>query len=104
MTNKEFEEILELTVNAIKKTLVKKADEYAKSDRLHNFKVAAALSNTSPEMALRGMLAKHIVSVWDLIEDSDKGKFADIGMWNEKIIDSINYLILLRAMVYENCK
>lgn len=101
MTNNEFNEILDGTVAIINRVLRSKADEYARGDRLHNFKIASQLANTSPEMALRGMLAKHIVSVWDLISDVEVGNFASIPMWDEKIIDSINYLILLRAMVNE---
>lgn len=104
MNNADFEKVLQDTVNKVESVLSKKADEYSRGDRLHNFKVAAAMANTTPEMALRGMLAKHIVSVWDLIDDAEKRVYADAALWDEKIIDSINYLILLRAMVVEqNC-
>lgn len=65
------------------------------SDKLQVFKTAAALQQTSPEQALAGMLAKHIVSIFNMCstgcEDKDK--------WNEKITDAINYLLILSAMV-----
>ena len=45
------------------------------------------------------MLAKHIVSLYDMCFDDS----ADYGMstWDEKITDSLNYLFLLKAIVKE---
>lgn len=54
--------------------------------------------NTTPKAALFGMLSKHLVSVSDMCTD---GQTYDIDRWNEKITDSICYLILLRAIVEE---
>ncbi len=76
--------------------------EYATSDRLHNFKVAAELQNCTPMTALAGMMAKHTVSVYDLIQRQENGADVSPEMWDEKIGDHINYLILLSAMVREN--
>lgn len=45
------------------------------------------------------MLAKHIVSVYDMCLTGSEHYGADA--WDEKITDSINYLILLRAIVKE---
>jgi hypothetical protein len=101
MTNEQFNLVFDGTIAKITSVLCKKAGEYARGDRLHNFKVAAALASSSPEMALRGMLSKHIISVWDLINDVEQGKNASLEMWDEKIIDSMNYLLLLRAIVHE---
>ena len=63
------------------------------------FKAAAALQHTTPERALAGMLAKHIVSLYDMCFDGDTDY--DISTWNEKITDSLNYLFLLKAIVKE---
>ena len=53
-------------------TLTAKAAEYATDgDRLHNFKVAAAVQGISPTAALAGMMAKHTVSVYDMIGDGE---------------------------------
>lgn len=79
-------------------TLITKAKEYATEDRLHNFKVAAALQGCTPKQALAGMMAKHSVSVYDMCRSTEL--FA-MGQWNEKITDHINYLLILRAMVEE---
>jgi hypothetical protein len=42
------------------------------------------------------MMAKHTVSIYDMC---NSGKEYSIDMWNEKITDSINYLLLLRALI-----
>ena len=78
-----------------------KSNEYATEDRLHNFKVAAEIQNCTPITALAGMMAKHTVSVYDLIKKQENGFVVSREMWDEKIGDSINYLILLSALVQE---
>ena len=47
------------------------------------------------------MMAKHTVSVYDLIQKQEHGVGVSKEMWEEKIGDSINYLILLSALVEE---
>ena len=78
-------------------TLINKAKEYATEDRLHNFKIAATLQGITPIQALAGMMSKHTVSINDMC----RGGEYPLGMWDEKIGDSINYLLLLRALVEE---
>ena len=68
-------------------------------DRLGAFKAAAALQHTTQERALAGMLAKHIVSLYDMCF-ADSVSYAD-SVWDEKITDSLNYLFLLKAVVKE---
>ena len=98
MTATEFERIFEEQVERSRIVLVNKASEYATEDRLHNFKVAAALEGKTPEQALAGMMAKHTVSVYDMAES---GQPYPIELWQEKITDHINYLFLLNAIVME---
>lgn len=96
----QFNEIVEAQIKRCTDVLVKKADEYAvDEDRLHNFKVAANLQAIPYRAALSGMMAKHTVSVYDMCNNSWSNFSMDL--WNEKITDSINYLLLLRAMVQE---
>ena len=102
MNSKEFEVALEQRIEKCKEVLGVKASEYATSDRLHNFKVAAVLQHESPAKALGGMMAKHTVSVYDLIEAENRGKEISLELWDEKIGDHINYLLLLWAAVVEN--
>lgn len=74
--------------------------EYAgDEDRLHNFRAAAALRGITMHEALGGMMLKHTVSIYDMIDGVGEGKYYPLEVWDEKIIDHINYLILLRAIV-----
>ena len=102
MITERFNDVLEGTLDRCKALLCIKANEYATSDRLHNFKVAAEIQNCTPITALAGMMAKHTVSVYDLIQRQEEN-FAAVpkALWDEKIGDSINYLLLLNALVQE---
>lgn len=101
MKSERFKEVLDYTISKCVNTLSFKAAEYATEDRLHNFKVAAEIQNCTPITALAGMMAKHTVSVYDLIKKQENGFVISREMWDEKIGDSINYLILLSALVQE---
>lgn len=98
MTGEEFQKVLDDTFAKVTAVLGHKAGEYATNDRLHNFKKAAHLEGRTVEQALSGMLAKHTVSIYDMVE---RGKTFPIAVWDEKIVDHLNYLILLRALVIE---
>lgn len=98
MTGQKFNAIVEEQLNICKNVLCKKADEYATEDRLHNFKVAAALGGGDPIKALSGMMAKHTVSIYDMCRTDEN---YPIELWNEKITDHINYLLLLKGLVIE---
>lgn len=85
--------------------LTRKGHEYAGEaerdttvDRLEHFKKAAVLTDSTAKQALLGMLAKHLVSIADMCK---KGRYPT-GVWTEKITDSINYLLILRALVEED--
>ena len=100
MTPEEFAFVVEHQTRTCIDMLTAKADEYATDDdRLHNFKVAAGLQDVSAAQALAGMMAKHTVSIYDMIEARDQS-YPD-ELWIEKITDHINYLILLRAIITE---
>ena len=108
MKAKDFEEIVAMRIANILKTLSEKGDEYSeeKEDRLHNFKKAGEILEITPESALLGMQAKHVVSILDLIDTVDNIKedeYLDISKEyiSEKIGDTINYYILLEALLYE---
>jgi len=101
MNNKEFDQVLEKRIEAIRQTLQKKASEYAAGDdRLHNFKRAAAIIGDTVEKAIIGMAVKHVVSVLDIVDNWNNKPVSD-EMLDEKIGDTINYLILLEAHLKE---
>ena len=101
MNTNDFNAIIREQIDRCENTLCKKAEEYATTDRLHNFKAAAGLQDCLPTTALAGMMCKHTVSVYDMIRGLESGEEYPLDMWNEKIGDSINYLLLLSALVRE---
>lgn len=101
MKTEDFNKVISAQIKLSTDVLVKKAKEYATDDRLHNFKTAAALQECTPKQALGGMMAKHTVSVYDMINNDD-ATYYPIELWEEKIGDHINYLLLLRAIVAED--
>lgn len=68
MTNNELNTIFDEQVKRCEAVLLHKGKEYApdETDRLSSFKAAAALLHCTQPEALCGMLAKHIVSVYDM--------------------------------------
>lgn len=85
--------------------LTGKGEEYAEGaendagiDRLAHFKKAAALQDQTTAQAAFGMLTKHLVSVADMVGSR---QHYSLEKWDEKISDSINYLLILRAIVEE---
>ena len=101
MTEKQFEKHVDERIEKIRQVLQIKAKEYRKNDNpFHNFDRAAAMNNCTPERALMGMLAKHQISVLDLVDDIDSGKLPNREFVSEKIGDHINYLILLEGLIY----
>lgn len=96
--------MFEKQVGRCAETLQRKKKEYTgdSQDRLSAFKVAAAMQGCKPERALAGMMAKHIVSLYDMCY-ADRETF-DLDTWDEKITDSLNYLFLLKAIVEEGQK
>lgn len=99
MKSDQFEGVLDAQIKRVRDVLVVKAAEYATEDRLANFKKAAHLRGCGIPQAIGGMMVKHTVSVFDMIES---GKPYSLDMWDEKITDHINYLILLRAALVDN--
>ena len=99
MTQNEFNKFVEKQLNNISSVLVKKTDEYnLEEDRLGFFKRAGALSGESAAKALLGMMTKHIVSIYDMV---NSGKKYSNEAWLEKCGDAQNYLMLLAALEYE---
>lgn len=99
MGTEQFNAIIQAQMDWCMNKLVDKAAEYSEDDdRLHNFRVTAALRDTDMRDAVAGMMAKHTVSVFDMCNAID---LDDLAQWDEKIGDSINYLLLLRAVVQE---
>ncbi len=95
----QFEDILNAQIKRVQDVLAVKSMEYGPVDRLGNFKKTAALRGVKLHQAVGGMMVKHTVSIYDMIES---GKPYSMDQWDEKITDHINYLILLKATLIEN--
>ena len=105
MKIEEFNKAVKEQLLTCENMLLNKGREYAPDaaetndvDRLAHFKKAAALMGTTQKAALLGMLTKHLVSISDMCIDKNEYKR---DRWIEKITDSINYLLILRAVVEE---
>lgn len=100
-----FEMILKARLVKTRKTLDLKANEYSSAyDRLANFKEAASFTKTTPERALLGFTAKHLVALVEFINGLETNNTFTQHQWEEKIGDTINYLILLEALLSERYK
>lgn len=99
MKAEEFNSTIDEQLERSREMLFSKNAHYnPNEDKLRGFKATASLRNTTPQGALAGMMVKHTLSVYDMCES---GKEYPIEVWNEKISDHINYLLLLRAVVEE---
>lgn len=99
MNSAEFNDIINHQIELSTSVLIKKAGEYATDgDRLHVFRRAAALRGETMREALAGMMLKHTVSVYDLVE---MDKVPSEEYVEEKLTDHINYLLLLKAVLEE---
>ena len=96
-----FERLARARMNeCLKLCCGKKNLEYSRGgDKLHNFKRAGDMLGVTPEKALVGMFAKHLVSILDMVDDLPV--LPDKEIMEEKITDSINYLLLLEALIKE---
>ena len=99
MNNSKFNVIVEDQLKQCATLLCSKGEEYDSdsNDRFHSFKVAAKLQGETPMEALAGMMAKHTVSIYDLIRQNS----SDLSLWEEKITDHINYLLLLKGLIMD---
>ena len=99
MTMNDFEKVTQEQIDRCLAVLLKKSKEYStKTDKLHNFQLAAGLQGCSEKEALYGMWAKHLVSLSDMCRSDST---YDLALWEEKITDTINYALLLYGLVRE---
>jgi hypothetical protein len=103
MEIEQFNELVDERFGKCRETLCTKSEEYARNnDKLHNFKRAGDIGGTSPEKALVGMMVKHVVSLLDIVDDIEYiGTTPTDAVLSEKVGDTINYLLLLEALIRE---
>ena len=99
----EFHSKYNLLKAEVDRKLIAKSKEYSTAeDKFHNFKRAAAMEACTPEKALRGMMTKHTVSIYDLVDDVENNRLRlSLDIIEEKITDEIAYLYLLAGLFEE---
>lgn len=99
----DFSNFLDEILNKVKATLDAKSADYSKADdKLFNFKLQARIDDITPVEALRGNWRKHLASIIQGLDELRlEGKIRPKEWFREKIIDSINYQILLLALLQD---
>ena len=100
MTIEKYNAAIDEQITRCKTLLTSKRGEYATDvNPLNNFNRAGDLLYKTPVGALSGMMAKHTISVYDMMNDHEKGVRFNKDKWDEKITDHINYLLILQAIL-----
>lgn len=102
MQEERFNQIVEAQVDMALATFLKKNNAYSGTqsvDRLQGVKDVAAIRGVSKLEAISGMMAKHTMSIYSMMKSD---QVLPLEVWNEKINDHINYLLLTIAAVHED--
>lgn len=99
MNYQDFNNLVEEQFGICRAILETKGKEYApdEADRLSAFKTASCVLHKTPIQALVGQMSKHTISLYELAELDNR----DEDLWLEKITDSMNYLLLLKALIQD---
>lgn len=102
MTEKRFEEIVDIFLNGVKETLIVKGKEYRRNNNpFHNFDIGSQRSGLIREKVLDGFLLKHEISIADITNDLEKDILPTIKTLDEKFGDNVIYLILKMASIID---
>jgi hypothetical protein len=99
MNPEKFNEMMYEIFTKIKDMSTRKQEEYQENtDRLKHFREKANLRKRRLPQAIWDCADKHIISITNMI---DSGENFPLQLWDEKIIDNMVYLLLLRAAILE---
>ena len=102
MTEKRFDEVVDVFLNSIRETLIVKSKEYRRNNNIfHNFDEGSKRSGLIREKVLDGFLLKHEISIADITNDLEKGILPKISTLDEKFGDNVIYLILKMASIID---
>jgi len=102
MTEKRFDEVVDIFLNNIRETLLVKGKEYRRGNNpFHNFDIGSQRSGLIREKVLDGFLLKHEISIADITNDLEKGILPKISTLDEKFGDNVIYLILKMASIVD---
>lgn len=93
MTKEKFDKLVDYMIEKSGKTLKEKNAKYApENDALHNFHYGAQMDNSTTAQTIWHYWKKHLVALMDKISRDD---WEDLEDAEEKIQDSINYLLFI---------
>ena len=96
LTDEQLESLIEERIKKCKDVLLKKSEEYSSdSDRMRNFNTAGRMLGMPPYRVAFMYMVKHFESVYEIVVNDQPTSPA---LWEEKITDLINYLLLIDAM------
>ena len=98
MRPQTFKDLAKTVLDNCSTVLIEKEMDYGSiNDRLIQFKKMGSLQNTTPRKALWAVATKHLTTIMDAVGGVEP-TFEDI---EHRIVDFINYLILLLAVIKE---
>ena len=69
--------------------------------QLDYYKEVAGFMGITPKQALVGHMSKHTKSIFDMVQSDQE---YSMEVWDEKITDHINYLLLLKIVTVEEAQ
>ena len=99
MSPEKFNEMMYEIFTKIRDMSTKKQEEYQENlDRLKHFRFKAQLRHRTLLQSIWDCADKYVISITNMI---DSGENFPLPLWDEKIIDNMVYLLLLRASIVE---
>jgi S-adenosylmethionine synthetase len=98
----KFKKVVSSTLSEVKELLINKGSEYSENNNVfHNFeKAVGRVRNSSREQVLLSYKLKHDVSIEDMVFDNNPQSEYTKEYIDEKINDTIAYMVILKAMLY----
>jgi len=103
MKQDEFNNCVTDMIDLCLETLSRKESEYTISDedRLQEFKVTGILAYESSFCMLKGKMSKHVAKLYMMMKKIDNEEHFTASQWDEVIKDTINYCLLLKALLID---
>jgi len=103
MTPTQFKKVVNLQLKRCREVLDQREQYYGTDDdRLDNFRRVAVSTRNSTKRVLMTMVGKQ----WDALNSAAvreaEGEQVGLAEWSEWITDVINYMLLLKGMVFDD--
>ena len=104
MTREMFNIVVEDALRQVREMIMSKGGDYATgADRFSQFYRTAALEMLTPTKSLGCKVSKHIVTVFEWLEEMEKDQkaYREIWQWDALLLDIIVYSLLLRGLLMD---